>query len=149
MVAIDLLDKKLRETRPYEVHAGETERVFNHYLQKAYEAVRDSQDDPHKCLEGLVQVLQDARRDFDKVQLLNPGSKPRIGVVGEIYIRSNEFSNEFIVRELEKLGGEVWLPPISEWFLYLNFTARRYSLRNRRYGNLLEYLHYRTGAETG
>ncbi|HYB20601.1 MAG TPA: acyl-CoA dehydratase activase-related protein, partial [Thermodesulfobacteriota bacterium] len=133
MVSIDLLDKKLRETRPYEVHSGETERVFNQYLQKAYEAVRDSRDDPRKCLDDLVGVLQDARRDFGKIQLLNPGSKPRIGVVGEIYIRSNAFSNEFIVKGLEKLGGEVWLPPISEWFLYLNFTARRYSLRNRRY----------------
>jgi predicted CoA-substrate-specific enzyme activase len=133
MVAIDLLDKKLRETRPYEVHAGETDSVFNQYLQKAYEGVRDSQDNPHKCLDELVGVLQDARRDFNKIQLLNPGSKPRIGVVGEIYIRSNAFSNEFIVKEMEKLGGEVWLPPISEWFLYLNFTAQRYSLRNRRY----------------
>jgi predicted nucleotide-binding protein (sugar kinase/HSP70/actin superfamily) len=25
------------------------------------------------------------------------------------------------------------LPPIAEWFLYLNFTARRYSMQNRRY----------------
>jgi predicted nucleotide-binding protein (sugar kinase/HSP70/actin superfamily) len=55
--------------------------------------------------------------------------------VGEIYIRSNAFSNEFIVQELEKLGGEVWLPPIAEWFLYLNFTSRRYSLRNKRFGS--------------
>jgi predicted nucleotide-binding protein (sugar kinase/HSP70/actin superfamily) len=69
------------------------------------------------------------------LEVVNKGSKPRIGIVGEIYIRSNEFSNEFIARSLEKLGGEVWLPPISEWFLYLNFTSRRYSMQNRRYGN--------------
>ncbi len=134
MVAIDLLEKKLRETRPYEVHPGDSDRVFQTYLKKAYEAVRDSNDDPALCKEGLVQALKDARREFDAIQVLNKGSRPRIGVVGEIYIRSNEFSNESIVRELEKLGGEVWLPPISEWFLYLNFTARRYSLQNRKYG---------------
>jgi predicted nucleotide-binding protein (sugar kinase/HSP70/actin superfamily) len=103
-VAIDLLDKKLRETRPYEVHSGETERVFNQYLQKTYEAVRDSQDDPRKCLDDLVGVLRDARRDFGKIQVLNPGSKPRIGVVGEIYIRSNPFSNEFIVKGKSSAG---------------------------------------------
>ena len=135
MVAIDLLDKKLRESRPYEARPGEAEKVFNHNLQKAYEVVRDCQDNPNKCLEGLVYVLREARRSFDQVELINPGSKPRIGIVGEIYIRSNPFSNEFIVRELEKLGAEVWLPPISEWFLYLNFTSMRYSLRNKHFGN--------------
>ncbi len=135
MVAIDLLDKKLRETRPYEAHPGEGEKVFNHFLKRTYETIRDSQDDTQWCLEGLVQALQEARKGFDQVDLVNPGSKPRIGIVGEIYIRSNPFSNESVVRELEKLGAEVWLPPISEWFLYLNFTARRYSLRNKSYGS--------------
>jgi predicted CoA-substrate-specific enzyme activase len=135
MVAIDLLDKKLREARPYEARPGEAEKVFNCYLKKAYEGVRDSKDDPNKCLKGLVHILREARRSFEQIELINPGSKPRIGIVGEIYIRSNSFSNEFIVRELEKLGAEVWLPPISEWFLYLNFTSLRYSLRNRRYQN--------------
>jgi predicted nucleotide-binding protein (sugar kinase/HSP70/actin superfamily) len=133
MVAMDLLDKKLRETRPYEKNRGETDKAFEHHLKKAYETIRDSGDRPDKCLAGLIQVLREARDSFDQIPLVNPGSKPRIGIVGEIYIRSNAFSNEFIVRGLEKLGAEVWLPPVSEWFLYLNFTSRRYSLQNRRY----------------
>jgi predicted CoA-substrate-specific enzyme activase len=133
MVAMDLLDKKLRETRPYERNGGDTDKVFEYYLRKAYETIRDSGDRPDKCLHGLLGVLQDARDSFHQIPLVNPGTKPRIGMVGEIYIRSNAFSNEFIVRELEKLGAEVWLPPIAEWFLYLNFTARRYSMQNRRY----------------
>jgi predicted nucleotide-binding protein (sugar kinase/HSP70/actin superfamily) len=128
------LDKKLRETRPYEDHSGEADQVFKDALKKTYEAVRDSQDDPARCLKKLLPILKEARKNFDGIKLINPGSKPRVGIVGEIYIRSNPFSNEFIVNGLEKLGAEVWLPPISEWFLYLNFTAQRYSLRNRSYG---------------
>jgi predicted CoA-substrate-specific enzyme activase len=135
MVAIDLLDKKLRETRPYEKNPGEADQGFEIFRQKAYEVVRDSRDDPQQCLSGLVEVLQEARKRFDQIEVSNKGSRPRIGIVGEIYIRSNAFSNEFIVQELEKLGGEVWLPPIAEWFLYLNFTSRRYSLRNKRFGS--------------
>ncbi len=135
MVAIDLLDKKLRETRPYEKNPGEADKEFEIFRQKAYEVVRDSRDDPQQCLSGLVEVLQEARKRFDQIEVSNKGSRPRIGIVGEIYIRSNAFSNEFIVQELEKLGGEVWLPPIAEWFLYLNFTSRRYSLRNKRFGS--------------
>ncbi len=133
MVAIDLLDKKLRETRPYEKTEGETDKVFHHFKIKAYEAIRDSSDRPDKCISGLVNVLKDARDAYERIETADKGTKPRIGIVGEIYIRSNAFSNESIVKSLEKLGGEVWLPPISEWFLYLNFTSRRYSLDNRRY----------------
>ena len=134
MVAMDLLDKKLRETRPYEKQGGEADKVFHLYKMKAYEAIRDSADRPDKCMAGLVNVLKEARDSFNQIATVDNGVRPRIGIVGEIYIRSNAFSNESIVRELEKLGAEVWLPPISEWFLYLNFTARRYSLENRRYG---------------
>lgn len=135
MVAIDLLDKKLRETRPYEVNQGESDQVFKYYRQKVYEIIRDSGDNPQQSLYELTEILRAARKRFEQIKVINPGSKPRIGIVGEIYIRSNAFSNEFIVRELEKLGAEVWLPPISEWFLYLNYTSRRYSLRNKRFAN--------------
>ncbi len=138
VVAIDLLDKKLRETRPYEKNLGESERLFKENLRRVYEAVRDSQNSPKKCLADILLILQDARKWFDQIEVLNPGSKPRIGVVGEIYIRSNRFSNEYVVQGLEKLGAEVWLPPISEWFLYLNVTAKQNSFRNKRYSNLLK-----------
>jgi predicted nucleotide-binding protein (sugar kinase/HSP70/actin superfamily) len=45
--------------------------------------------------------------------------------VGEIYVRSQKFSNHFIVRRLEELGAEVCLPSIAEWFFYTNMTRIR------------------------
>jgi predicted nucleotide-binding protein (sugar kinase/HSP70/actin superfamily) len=45
--------------------------------------------------------------------------------VGEIFLRSNRFSNNFLVEQLENLGAEVWLAPMSEWVFYTNFTYRR------------------------
>ena len=42
-------------------------------------------------------------------------------MVGEFFVRSNSFSNENIIVELEKLGLEVWVAPVYEWFLYRNF----------------------------
>jgi len=140
IVAIDLLDKKLRETRPYEVHPGESDRVFQEFLMKIYQAIRDSQDDPRLNLEHLVQILGEARQRFDRIPTRNRGTKPRVGIVGEIYIRSNRFSNEQIVLQLERLGAEVWLPPVSEWLLYLNVTSRLHSLQHRRYGTVFKTL---------
>ncbi|MEW5807431.1 MAG: acyl-CoA dehydratase activase [Acidobacteriota bacterium] len=135
VVAIDLLEKKLRETRPYEVHREVTDKLFNSFLRRTYEVVRDSKNDPKKCLAGLLELLEEARTCFNQIELMDAGSKPRIGLVGEIYIRNNPFSNENIVRQLEKLGAEVWLPTVAEWFLYLNVTSQRYNFRHRHFFN--------------
>ena len=61
IVAIDLLEKKLRECRPYERQAGETDQVYQHYLQKVYEALRDRQD--------VAGPLRQARGAFDDLAL--------------------------------------------------------------------------------
>lgn len=132
IVAIDLLEKKLRETRPHELKAGETDEVYQHHLKRVAAYIRNKKD-----LSGL---LKEARCDFDDILIDRELRKPVIGIVGEIYIRSNRFGNENIVGEIESLGGEVWVPPIGEWFYYTNFTALRSSLKHRRYSNFLKLL---------
>jgi predicted nucleotide-binding protein (sugar kinase/HSP70/actin superfamily) len=124
MVAVDLLEKKLRETRPYERRKGQTEAVYQHALGQVCQAIKERKN--------LTPVLRQARKDFEEVALNGYREKPVLGIVGEIYIRSNKFSNENIVQQIETLGGEAWLPTISEWILYINFTAKRKSRRERR-----------------
>ncbi|MCL4501949.1 MAG: acyl-CoA dehydratase activase [Deltaproteobacteria bacterium] len=130
--AIDLLEKKLRECRPYERAAGESDKIYKHYLQKVYEAVRDRQDVPA--------VLRSARGDFDDLALNRNGGKPIVGIVGEIYTRANQFSNENAVREIEALGGEVWMPPIGEWLLYVTHSSRHDAWVARHFGRLLQII---------
>jgi predicted CoA-substrate-specific enzyme activase len=130
VVAIDLLEKKLRQTRPYERRPGHADEVYRHYLQKTYEALRDRQD--------LLAVLHEARRVFDDIALITNGGKPVVGIVGEIYTRANQFSNENAVREIEALGGEVWMPPIGEWLLYVTHSSKKSALVTRRYRQLLQ-----------
>jgi predicted nucleotide-binding protein (sugar kinase/HSP70/actin superfamily) len=43
-----------------------------------------------------------------------------IGVVGEIFCRLTEFSNNQLVRRLEDAGAEVWMNDIAEWIWYIN-----------------------------
>ncbi|MBW1917551.1 MAG: CoA activase [Deltaproteobacteria bacterium] len=129
IVAIDLLEKKLRETRPYEAQAGSTDEVYSHYLQKVYETLRDRGD--------LDRILREARGEFESLTLNGDGAKPIVGVVGEIYTRANKFANENAVQKIEALGGEAWLPPIGEWLLYVNYTAK---IRARYLKHFLNYL---------
>jgi len=130
VVAIDLLEKKLRETRPYERFPGEADKVYQHYLIQVFEALRDRQD--------LMAVLREARHTFDDIALNPNGGKPVVGIVGEIYTRANKFSNENAVREIEALGGEVWMPPIGEWLLYVTHSSKSSAWATRRYRQLIQ-----------
>lgn len=45
--------------------------------------------------------------------------KPLVGIVGEIFVRLNSFSNQHIVETIEANGAEAWLSPMSEWVYYV------------------------------
>lgn len=124
IVAVDILNKMVRETRPYEVVSGETDRVYKKCLQEVTGEI-EVRKMPSNSLRNSVKA-------FKEVEVDGVGEKPVIGIVGEIFVRSNEFSNDRIVREIENLGGEVWLAPTGEWFSHVNRTFKLYSrLRGR------------------
>jgi predicted CoA-substrate-specific enzyme activase len=129
IVAIDLLEKLLRETQPYEAIAGKTEEVYKKYLHKISETVA--------CRDDVARVLSQARSEMLTIPVRGKGRKPVIGVVGEIYVRANRFSNENIVRRIEELGGEVWMPPVTEWLFYVNYCSKRHSMEKRLYRQYL------------
>jgi len=54
-----------------------------------------------------------------------PSNKPLVGVVGEIFVRCNEFSNQRVVDAIEAQGGEAWLAPFHEWVLYACWEHER------------------------
>ena len=123
IVAIELLTKCLHETRPYEKNKGQTDTIYNEYLQKTYNAL---------CGNGngngnLDNILRDTRSAFEAIPK-NDDKRPLIGVIGEIFVRSNKFSNEDIVRKIEALGGQVWLAPVEEWIYYVNHIGLKHAL---------------------
>ncbi|WP_456432417.1 acyl-CoA dehydratase activase [Thermosulfuriphilus sp.] len=132
VVAVDVLDKMRREIRPYETVPGMTDQCYQHYLERICQALERRED--------LVTVLMEAREAFEHIPVKDRGKRPVVGIVGEIYTRANDFANENIIRTLEALGAEVWTPTISEWILYVNFTAKRRARRHnqwRHYAKLL------------
>jgi predicted nucleotide-binding protein (sugar kinase/HSP70/actin superfamily) len=132
VVSVDLLQKRLREIRPYEKHPGESEALYQSYLEKICHALRENK--------GTSKLLKEAGTVFNNVVLNGMERKPIIGIVGEIYIRSNRFGNEDLVKNIERLGGEVWLPPLAEWLLYINYTSKSRSFRQAKYGSYFSNL---------
>ncbi len=123
IVAIELLVKCLHESRPYEASEGAAQELYERYLGLISGAVEGGRN------AGLEDVLIRMKEDFAKAKngsgRKQKKQKPLIGVVGEIFVRSNRFSNEDLVRKIEALGGEVWLAPVSEWIYYVNLMGLR------------------------
>ncbi len=114
VVAIDYLLKLRREKRPYEVNKGETDRVYQKWLMKICEAIQKG---------GVGKTLKQAVEEFKKIKVKDV-EKPRIAIVGEIFVRSHEYSNNNIERKVEEMGGETCFPPFYEWGLHTANTRR-------------------------
>lgn len=133
IVATDFLVKCLHETRPYEKNKGETDALYDIFLEKISDTVKGGN--------GIMpDLMKDAAKQFSRIPRYKE-RKPLVGLVGEIYVRSNVYSNENLIRKIEDAGGEVWLSPISEWFLYLNHMGINLARRKKQWGSLFtEYM---------
>jgi predicted CoA-substrate-specific enzyme activase len=130
IVAVDLLMKKLLETRPYEKKREQSDQVYQESLTKVCEATLNGNE--------LERVLQESIEGFNRIPVIELGSKPVIGIVGEIFVRLNQFSNEDVIRKIEQFGGEAWIAPLTEWILYVNTISKERSLQKKSFSNLLK-----------
>ena len=132
-VAVGLMQKCLHERRPYELEPGSADALYRSSLDRVFASLQGLNG---KMVDALAQV----RRDFEALPVDRSNPRPLIGVIGEMFVRSNRFSNEDLVRKIEALGGEVWLSSMEEWLYYLNTIGRRRSLINRDWSAILDYL---------
>src|SRR4030067_563968 len=107
IVAVDLLMKKLLETRPYEKEKGKADQIYQTSLKRVCEAIQQRGD--------LEETLQKGLEDFNQIEVEKLGTKPVIGIVGEIFVRLNLFCHEDVIRKIEQFGGEAWIAPLPEW----------------------------------
>lgn len=132
ITAISLLQKCLHQTRPYEKERNSADEIYEAYLQKAYDALRGA--------DGRIKaVLKGARLDFEHIPK-DKEKRPLIGIVGEIFVRSNRFSNENLIRRIEDLGGEAYLAPVEEWLYYVNLMALRRVLIKKDWSAMITLL---------
>jgi len=109
----DLLMQCLYRTRPYEVEPGSAQNLFNHWM-----GVCGAQFESG-CTYGEFKRTVDAIvDDFDTLPLQGEGTKPRVGVVGEILVKFHPTANNQIVDVIEREGCEAVVPGLIEFFLF-------------------------------
>ena len=100
----DLLQKMLTKNRAYEKNKGETEKLYNEWMEKCKKLLQKSSNKEFK------QSIYDIVNDFEKIELDTSVEKPKVGIVGEVLIKYHPFGNNFAANLLEQEGAEVILP---------------------------------------
>ncbi|MBN1152658.1 MAG: hypothetical protein JXA58_05545, partial [Dehalococcoidia bacterium] len=123
-VAVDVLQKMLWRSRPYEKEPGSADRLFRKYMDALVERLETRQSS-----EELVAA---ATSEFKS--LIDPSlpRRPLVGINGEIFLRSNEFSNANLVRRCEEVGLEVIVSPMAEWMKYVAHRNVEDAIRDER-----------------
>jgi len=123
--------KKVREIRPYEVNKGETNAV--------YEALSGELCGLTERKGPFVPFLKKARDKLRNIPTRDDGSKPVIAVVGEIYVRLTPFANNQLEHEIERLGGEALFVPLREELFFRNYFQYHWARMNRSYKDALRW----------
>jgi predicted CoA-substrate-specific enzyme activase len=132
IAGVDILIKALLAIRPYEITPGETEGTYREYIDSITRTIEKGSPESE-----LVVIMRDAARAFGKIKTDRTVLKPHIGIVGEIYVRSHVFSNDYLIQRLEGLGARCSLSSFAEWMYYTNFTRKRNSWREGEYASFV------------
>jgi predicted CoA-substrate-specific enzyme activase len=129
IVAIDGLQRLLWRTRPYEKQIGAAENLFDEFLSRIANRIRRK--------ENFDDLLRQATLQFKS--LIDPAlpSRPLIGINGEVFLRSNRFSNNDLVKACEDAGLEVIVSPIGEWIKYTSYRNVEDAIRDRKLRKLV------------
>lgn len=161
ITAVDQLEKMRMHTRPYEINKGISDKIYEKYVKRLLDYLVDPKTNLGKMKTYLTigkaafsnlfngkfspieEILRKAQEKFSQVKRTNE-EKPKIGMVGEFYVRFHEPANQRIIRNLEGKGAEIWLAPVTEYFTYSYYldsvTAREKFSLNRKKRDLREWI---------
>ena len=111
MIYGDALQQALYRTRPYEKVKGTAEKLFHKWQDKC--AVDLEKADFSTFKKNIRNMIH----EFDTIDM-EETMKPRIGLVGEIYVKFHPIANNHIVRMIEEEGGEIIVSGLTDFFLY-------------------------------
>jgi predicted CoA-substrate-specific enzyme activase len=113
----DLLMRVLYKVRPYEKISGSANILYEKWLNKCKENVRNGNHSEFK------KNIQSIIADFDKLEI-NDIKKPKVGIVGEILVKFHPTANNNIVDIIENEGAEAVVPDLIDFFLYCAYDAK-------------------------
>jgi predicted nucleotide-binding protein (sugar kinase/HSP70/actin superfamily) len=132
----DVINDIAYQIRPYEVNAGETDRVLGECMEELFQAIKrkprlrtrlsnvmgpEAAKILHQLLtEDELKPLRRIRERFDSIAVDRTRVKPIVKITGEFWAQTTEGDGNFnMFRFLEKEGAQVLVEPIATWITYM------------------------------
>ncbi|TVQ36867.1 MAG: CoA activase [Spirochaetaceae bacterium] len=107
--------------RPYEHHAGQTDRAVTRALAILQHAFSDSSNSKSHAVAEIIDLFETI--SYDERQ-----RRPKVALFGDVYVRDNDVMNQDVIGYIERNGGEVVTMPFHE------FTRMTCDVYFRRWG---------------
>jgi predicted nucleotide-binding protein (sugar kinase/HSP70/actin superfamily) len=132
LVVADIMDRLLWRIRPYEKVAGLADAFIERSISSMEAAFENHGPSKafHKILNRLEEIVQQGKSIVDP----SIARKPRVGIVGEIFLRMHVHANQDLIRVLERHGAEVVNASLAEWVNYVTYGGLRDSKKGFRLG---------------
>ncbi len=106
----DLLSQMFISTKVREIHEGESQKILNKSLKIISGlSIAKQKKDLHGLLKNIIE-------EFNAVECYK-NTFPRIGLVGEIYLKHNSYANRDIVNWLLEAKVEIFSPSLTSYAL--------------------------------
>ena len=117
MVLADAIMQMLYRVRPYEAVPGSADALYEKWMERMRKAA------PNMGRSTMKKIAREMIAEFDNLPLVNDGSKPRVGVVGEILVKFHPTANNEVVKVIEREGCEAVVPGLVDFFQFA-FASR-------------------------
>ncbi|WP_319583508.1 acyl-CoA dehydratase activase-related protein [uncultured Pseudodesulfovibrio sp.] len=136
--ATDVLLRALHDARPVETVPGEAQRIYDNYYARMLTLLEDTVPATSaraawgmlRDVFGLETLLCAAAEEFAAIKDAR-ADIPTVAVVGEIYMRLDDYANGHVIEELERRGLRCVLAPFNEWLIYCTDNELQRFAENR------------------
>lgn len=115
----DTISKMYHAAVVRERETGQALQLRDKYIALADSLIRANQ--PNR----LIRLVEQAAREFDRI--VTEKETPKVGVVGEIFLKFHPFAHQFLLRDIIRHGVEVVPPLLTPFFLqeFVNVEVRQ------------------------
>jgi predicted nucleotide-binding protein (sugar kinase/HSP70/actin superfamily) len=125
----DSISRMYYSAAAHENQKGSAKILRNKYIDNAQVLVE------HKDIDGLMKMLKQATNDFNAI-IDTTKNPPKIGIVGEIYVKYNSIGHKHVVSWLVEQGIEVVVPSILTLFTQYFFNKQFNAQKNLEKGSI-------------
>ncbi|MBR5252148.1 MAG: 2-hydroxyacyl-CoA dehydratase [Oscillospiraceae bacterium] len=114
----DLIMSLVNQVRPYETNKGDAEKLAEKWTEKLGRELAEEEIRYRKIKQNYRAIIE----DFAKIPMVRT-KKPKVGIVGEIFVKYSPLANNDLERFLIREGAEVVVPGLLDFCLYAIYNS--------------------------